>query len=462
MAHPKAKTEVASRSGVTMACLTTGLCLGVGLAAAQTTGEGGALFTLDLSNGASFETNSSGENETVAQTNVTLGLSSVTHRSRFEFSFGTGYEIRDDGESGFTDPNVSGAFGLFSRSSTLDLSFSRTETDIDGDVIIEDPVFGPLLIEDDGSREQSQIALNVATGIDAPLGFEGRLSRNQVINTGTSDPDLIDRTTLSYGGTIRMDVHPRISLRLNADRTETEEEGTDPTDREITRYGVNADIIVDPLWQARAGLSFDEIRTEQTVLGVTTVEVTDGIGIQLGAERTFRNGTLDLSYSREIERNGARDTFRVTRALDLPQGAALSWSLGLAAFENGDVSPLSAVSYTRPTPRGNFSFGLSQTGSVNADDDNIINTRLNAAYNAEINSRSSWSIDSALITNTSVSGTTGDVQRRQFGLGYNYALTQDWDLSARFSHRVTTRDDADDTRSNRVSLNLQRSFTFRP
>jgi hypothetical protein len=57
---------------------------------------------------------------------------------------------------------------------------------------------------------------------------------------------------------------------------------------------------------------------------------------------------------------------------------------------------------------------------------------------------------------------TGDQRRLDLGLGYRRQLTRDWDLTADLSHRLTWEDGTREDSITTLSLNVARSFVFRP
>lgn len=421
----------------------------------------GALATLGLSFGGQYAANDPGADEYDLSTSLSFELRSATRQGQ---SFGLlleGRLVLDEDDFGFERPGLAIDYALANRSTALSFGASYREQDVDGDATIFDPDTLTIVdfIEDDGTRETLRINAGLQTGIDARFGTDTRLSYTARRFSSTSDPDLTDLDTWQASTVLQFEIDPRITLRTSASYQESEEEDPQNTERRTTRVGIGADLALDQLWSATVDLSYSRIETERDILGTTE---TEGGGFALGFDRAFRTGTLGISLARQITENGPEDSVRIHRDLDLANGGSLAWSLGVVSFDNGETSPIGSIAYSVPTPRGDFSVDLQQTTAVNSDDLSTVRTVLGVTYGEAITATSGWSLNGSLASVDVVGSDADDQLRAEIGLGYNHALTDDWDLSTRLRHRVTYEGGDRDTSASILSFSLERSFSFRP
>jgi hypothetical protein len=447
-----------------LAALLLGCGLGVsGLAGAlaQEAEEGGLFARIDLAAGIRAETGQGSDDETTARAGLAFGIDSVTRSQIFRFRAGADLEFDRDGAD-LARPEASLSYVLASRATELGLDLAYRESDLDrtrADEIDSDDE----ILARGGRRTSASAALRLITGREAPFGTQTRLSWSQRDYADTTDPDLFASTTLEASTVLRFEIDPAVTLRLTASLSQREDEDSVSTEKTTTRLGAGATVALDRAWTLELDAIATTITTERdsALFGLRTRTETDGLDAQLKATRALRNGTLSFRLGREVETTGSRTTLELARALELKEGT-LSGTLGLVRFETGTLRPVATLSLSRAlTPTSTLSASLTRSAAVSDDDEDILRTRLSLALDQEIDARSRWSASMGLAEVEVVDG-TGDQRRIDLGLGYRRQLTRDWDLSADLSHRLTWEDGAREDSITTLSLNVARSFVFRP
>jgi hypothetical protein len=449
----------------TIPWIATGTASGaVLLAVAVQAQEQGALATFGLSFGGQYTANDPDEDESRLTTGLRFDVRSGTRQGQGFALSGFGDIQLDEDGIGFERPGILFDYGVENRSTALSFGASYREQDVDGDFTVFDPLDPSSVdfIRDDGTRETLRVNAGLQTGLDSRFGTDTQIGYTSRRFTDTSDPELTDLDTFDVSTELRFDLDPRITLWSWASYEETNEEDFLNTDERTTRVGIGADVALDQLWSASVELNYSRIETERDrILGGRARTLEEGGGFSVGVDRQFRTGTLGFLLEREFTENGPEDSFRVRRDVARPNGATLAWSLGIISFDGDETSAIGSIAYSVATPQGNFSVDLQQNTSVDDDDRTTLNTSLSIGYDRDINSTSSWSLNGALGA-VNVIGNDGDELGLQVGLGYNHALTRDWDLATRLTHRVTYEDGALDNTASILSLSIERSFSFRP
>jgi hypothetical protein len=460
------KQKIQSRKRRTIPWIATGTASGaVLLAVGVQAQEQGALATFGLSFGGQYTANDPDDDESRLTTGLRFDVRSGTPQGQsFALSSDGDIQLDEDG-IGFERPGLSVDYRLANQSTALSFGASYRQQDVDGEFLFFDPLDPTNVdfIEDDGTRETLRVNAGLQTGLDARFGTDTQFNYTTRRFTDTSDPDLTDLDTWQISTELSFEVDPRITLRTSASYLETDEDDAENTDRRTTRAGIGADLVIDRLWSASVNLNYSSIETERDDgLGGRIITEENGGGFSVGLDRQFRNGTLGFSLARQITANGPEDRFNVSRDREFSNGNTLTWSLGIVSFDNGDTSPIASLAYSRPTPRGNFSIDLEQTTAVDSDDRSVLRTVLGVDYDQSINNTSSWSLNGSLASIDVVGSDDDDQLRAEIGLGYNHALTADWDLSTRLSHRVTYEGGDEDSSASVLSFSIERSFSFRP
>jgi hypothetical protein len=225
------------------------------------------------------------------------------------------------------------------------------------------------------------------------------------------------------------------------------------------------DIRPDLTATTRLNYSRNETTTSSLIGGfglasADNVSTNKGFGGGFAITKTLKNGTIGADFDSNVTSSGRRDTARVTRAIKLPNGD-FSMSLGAVRPEGSDLQPLINLSYSQDLVRGKLGLGLSQRTSTGDDDETVINTRLRASYDQEINPSSSWGL-TARLADTDAVDLADNTRRLDLGVNYRHELAQDWDLVANYTYSSSKQTGEAQRSSNTVSLSIAKSFQFRP
>lgn len=449
-------TPISGRRAVGAVAVAT--LLAATLARAQ---EGGLTAVLNLSGGARLQSSDPGAGSERLTSGLGLDVTSQTRSQRL--SFGVRGNLELDQEDGLTvRPSVSLGYSRNSRTTTLAAAASYARERVDGAVLVDD-FTGPELVADDGIRTLTTASLSLTTGIGTPFGTDTRLSFSDRTYAETSDPDLVDQTKWTLSETLRFDVSPTLSLRLTGSLSETHTFDAEDTVQRSQRLGLGADIDVSPVWTVAADIGFADIETRRDdILGDRIVTTETGGEYSLTASREMENGALSFSAARSVNNAGGQTRLTASRSLETRTGS-LSGTLGLIRFDDGgDTAVTADLGYARElSDGGSLQVSLSQSADTNADDQNVVRSRLAASLNRPLTATSSWSVTGSFARLTVVEDAS-DESLAELGVSYRHALTEDWDLSVGLSHRRSWEDGDEVNRTNVLSASIGRSFTFRP
>jgi hypothetical protein len=435
------------------------------LAAAQ---EGGLTARLGLSSGLLFQDDSTSGDDIEASTGFTFGLRSVTDAHSFDASTGGRFLWRD-GELDFDNRAVDLSYAFATRRTEIGLTLGYREQDvtagtlIDALIVDEDgEIVDVSLVTDEGTRQSLTAQLSVETGIDGPFGTETSLRFSRVDYQGLITNSLNDSETIDLRTALRFEIDPLVTLRLTGRFSELDEADTVNTLRTTTEAGASLTARIDPLWTASAGLRFSRIETEtDDGFGGRTVAIRDGGGFDIGLTRAFRTGELRASAQRELTTIGTRDRYALSGSMELARGGEVGGALSWIVFESGETAPALSLSYAQPTRHGGFDLSLQQSAQIRNSNE-AIRTALSASYRHGLSRTQSLTLDGSLVAQDVLGTDVGDQELYEIGLGYNHALTAEWDLAARVEHRQIFETGAVDREINTLSLTLERQFSFRP
>ena len=176
----------------------------------------------------------------------------------------------------------------------------------------------------------------------------------------------------------------------------------------------------------------------------------------------MQNGTYSFGFAHDLSVAGGRTSLRAGRAL-AQRTATFDGSLGLVRFDSGTIAPIATLAYTQALPRdASFQISLDQSVATTLEDRNSLRTLLAASYSRPINRVSNWSVNTSLARIDVVGTTDGDATRADFGVNYNRSLTADWQLAVGLQAQRGFQANSSVSRSNILSANVRRSFSFRP
>ena len=394
--------------------------------AAATQDGGGILLTLGIDQRFSWDNNPSLEVPSTggslrSSTKLSFGFVSETARDRLAFNLGTLLRGESDGSGldfGLESPSVELSYTRSGISSSLTASAFLREADLgEGLSLIEggegEP---PVLVFEDGATRTKGIRLAYKWGEGAPFGGALRAGLTDTDYRNTTDPDLLDNRTLTFGAGLR--------LALN--------EVTDATfDIDHRRYDEEGPAVAEDSTTFSAGLT-----------------------------RALPRGSLRGKLSATSDEDGTRTSFSFGHSYDLPQGS-LSFDLGLTEAAAGGTDLTGALAWKQDLPRGSFSAKLSQAVTNDTDNDETLVTALSLGLTQELSPLMGLSMGATWAhSETTASGLATD--STSLNASINYALNEDWSMNFGATHRINDEDGVGRAKSNSVFLSIGRTFEWRP
>lgn len=449
--------------------------LGFG-ALAQEGGGVQATFSVNQSIEASdnFDLDAPGSEErgTRAVTNLRFGLSSNTENTQLSLTTTGQFEAGAEVETGLSDPTARLAFTTGNRSTQIRLQGNYAESDVSNigfsstpeltgtDALLQAFGFAPTdseqLFLGDGTRVKTGARVNLDLWRDAPVSLSLSANYSHTGYRDALDPGLFEFHSLTTRASTRLRLSPVANLSFGTSLVTYSAQNVLRTERTNVTYFSELFYQMRSDLKASASLNYADNETRNTL----ATDVNRGLGGGLGFTKTLLRGTIGLRFDSSVNSDGRRDTLRLTRALDLSNGE-LAVSLGLLDIGQSGLEPLVDVSYSKNLKRGRMQLGLSQQADVNSDDETIVNTRLRAGYDVDINAISGVGISLSL-ADTKKLQNVEDTRRINLGLSYRHALSPDWNMVARYSHATSSQTAQADRSSNAVTLGVQRTFDFRP
>ncbi|MGY9045533.1 hypothetical protein P775_06850 [Puniceibacterium antarcticum] len=369
-----------------------------------------------------LETTSAG-NSTEAQARLSFGLLRETQVSRLALDLsGTlrAIDTPDDTSqnNGFDTPGVSLSYGRSSASARLGLSASLRESELSQDYLDAD---GLDYVTGTATRRLTNAEASLNWGEDSSLGF-GTFARIATTTyrdgtaSGLDGAALDDSTRRTLGATSRMDLDAARRLDLG-----------------LTWSDFEQDTIPD----RRETLSLNSTLTQELVRGALT----------LG---------LNATSTEEGERYGAT----LGRSLEMPSGQ-VSGQIGLNSSVSGNTYLSGGLDLSRDLARGKLTFGLSRAvSSSDTDDTEVLRTQASMGLTQELTPISGIRFGLNL-SKSEETDNGAQSSNANFGVTYNRELPSDWTFATGYNHRIREDDAGDTARSNRVFLQMQRSFVTR-
>lgn len=417
-------------------------------------GPGGALVSLDLGLGYSLDTSERRASESVLSARLGLGYSSETRSQRLAFSTAALAEITD-GDIGIATTDADFAYAIFNRDTELSFDLSQRQTDLG------DPAAAPdfdALTATTGQRQTRSATLALITGQTTRFGTDTRLTYSDIGYSGAVSSDLVESETQGLATTLRFDVSGQITLRAFGSWSETTRQ-TAPQETETrTTAGLGGTFLITPVWTADVDLGWSMIETEAGA----TLREQDGLDVSASLVRDLANGSAQIDLSRAVTPARTIDTLTLRRALSLGNGAELSGSVGVVDFGTDTVAAF-GLSYSQEVLAGqSLSASLSQTGAASGSTDTQLNTQFDLGYRQDLSPVSFFGASLTASSAEAISGSGADSARAGLSLEYGHEVVRDWSLVGRFDHSRTYSGGSQTDRRNLLSINLERSFSYRP
>lgn len=428
--------------------------------------------SIESSDNFNFDAPGSEESGTRAVTNLRFGLSSRTENTQLSLTTTGQFEAGTGAETGLSDPTARLAFRTGNRSTQIRLQGNYAESDVSNagftstqeltgtDALLQAFGFAPTepeqLFLGDGTRIRTGAGIDLDLWRDAPISLSLSADYSHTGYRDALDPSLFEFDNLTTRASTRLRLSPVANLSFGASLVTYSAQNALRTERTNATYFSELSYQVRSDLTASASLNYADNETRNLL----TTDVNKGLGGGLGLTKTMQRGTLGLRFDSSINSDGRRDTLRLNRSLDLRDGT-LAVSLGLLDTEQSGPEPLVSATYTKNLKRGQMQLGLSQQAGVNSDDETIVNTRLRAGYDMDINPVSGIGVSLSLADTKNLQN-TDDTRRLNLGLSYRHALSRDWNMVARYSHATSNQTAQADRSSSTVTLGVQRAFEFRP
>lgn len=438
------------------------LCV-LGTAVSAQESPAGLSTRLDLSQRLEFTDNAEfevdGASDFFALTSLGFNLESVRSIDRFVLNLDTEIEEgrRDQSSLNFGDSGLQLAYDRDTRNAGLNANFQYRESDVDFEFFQDDFDAVGVLVEDSGTRKSVNFGLGLEVGREAPVGASLNWDFSDITFSGTSDPDLTDRTNSSISGQIDFRFSPRVTASLTGRYADFDAQGNG-TNRETVGFGISTQLEINSVLSANASLGYDRIERSGDETGTD-----EGVNVGFGFSRALSNGSLGLQFSSDVNSNeeGRRSSLTVTREVELPRGELL-YSVGLTGAGAVGTDPLFQVDYQHELSAATLSVGLAQRVNTDANNNEQINTTFQLGYSQEINSVSDFGVDLSIFNRNELSAGANDEQRIDLSLSYRRDLTGDWGFVSGFSHTLVSEDSEADRRRNTVFVGLDRSFSWSP
>lgn len=452
----------------------TGLALVAGTCAGMAFAQSGGGFEIKgtFSNSIEVADNrdldpAGGGTATTAETGLSFDLVSETPVSRL--SLGTGvnlnYEDTPD-EAGSVepgDPNLRFSYRRQSVTSELDLS-ARVSTRKVSDFILidaDDDFLADDLVLDTGDLTESRLSARLSTGIDTPLRFDAKITGDIRDYSGTSDPDLYDRQTISGELRSTLMLTQTLDAELFMRASDYEAEDTEQTLRTTLTYGAGLRYQIDPLFSLKGEIAFNDFETT-TTSGLGTITVSEQtVSGSLSLTRDLPNGAIVVAYNSDVSPETLRGTLRSDLLIERPDGS-VSFGAGISASDTGDTVFVGKAGFRRELPAGELEASASRRALITDDDEEIALTSVNVAYLREVTPTSNWSVDFGLGRTEDIGlGDAAESTRAELTLTYSSEIGENWDWTVGYRGAYADRTSGDAT-SSAVFTTLDRRFSLRP
>lgn len=337
--------------------------------------------------------------------------------------------------------------------------YSNTDLDFLDPLSLIDDLDETDFIIDDGRREILSANLVFETGIDDPFGFLLELDHGKRNYSGTSDPGLFDTDTHGISATGRLRFSPVLEGRLTASYDKYDALDADGTERITSSYNFGITYNVSPTTVIDATLGHQEVEENLTAIPSTSTE--SGVVGTFALTRELTNGIVGVSLESDITTTGRRSSIELNRALEFPTGS-LEASIGATRGAAGDTQAIGSIAYIHELPLGSISASASRSYSTSTLGNDTRTTRAALGYTTQLGRLSGLALDLGFSEVTDVGvGATDSTTTGSFRATYTYELTEDWNLSTGFEHRIRDSDTIAQENSNEVFLTLERLFTIR-
>jgi hypothetical protein len=415
--------------------------------------DSGVNANLSLSQGIT----SSSQDGTFGQMELGFGLSSETRVQNLDLQISATLEEQlDNGfATDFVDPSLRLSYGIQNNQSAFNLDAHYNRSDVDTLVDLDDGLT-EVLVLDSGTRERTGASLGYTFGRDARFGGTFDTSFDSITYSDTTDAGLVDSDSVSADLNLRFEITPRIAATMGYNFREITRSGAGE-DVRSTGFNLGADLTVSQTLTTNLSVGTRTFTTETG--GIT--ETSDGLTYALNVSQARPNGALTFNLNSDLTESGRRTDLSVGTNFETRSSGDFSAKIGLTEGDGGDFNPLYELNYSDSLRRGSYSIFLRQSISTTDLGQDALNSRLELNYNQPLSATTNLQSSLGYQT-TNVLGENSDTARLDLSVGLSRALTEDWDLSTRYSYIVTSEEGLSDDTDSRIFLGLETNLGWRP
>lgn len=415
-------------------------------------------LALSLGLQASHETNpdlavTGGQSETTA--GLSLGLKAALASRDQSLKLGVEGQVDADGLS---HPGLSLTYDRQGARAGFSFALSSTEAPVDtAEPVVDDSGATIGLIASTGDVRQSAARIGLEIGKDGPLGVSAGLRFGDVDYSATSDASLNDSQSrgLTLGVTAQA-LSGKLGLALSDSATRVQDDSDTARDSQSLSLSYSRDMGAFAL-----SASLGQSRSETRRSDAATVS-SQGLTASLGLDLTQAAGKTGLALTFGHDINGGRQGLRVSRQMQLPDGAFTA-ELGYEQRSGGEGTAVGRLSYEITRPTGKLSLSLARNLTLNSSDADAVQSSAGLGWQQSLGTASNFGISWKL---SAVEG-LGDadvesVTRQSLTASFGHDITADWGLQAGVT--VTRLDKAETglAEDAKIFLSLGRSFVLLP
>lgn len=390
-------------------------------------------------------------------TSLGYGISSETRTQRIALGLSSGLAFDLSGE---TDPTFEDSLATFdyarsSRNTALTFGVRYRRDDVD------DLLFDETLVDDDietGEGQREVLTVNSGLIFGQASRVTGTINHTfeTSIFSDTLDPSLNDSDTQTADARLSFQISDVLTADVFATYSTVDEQGADATDRETLEIGTSASYTISPVTTLMAEVSY----IEEESRGATDLQ-TDGFNYALSLTRLRPNGEISLGYTQVEALTGTRRQIRAGHELGFARGT-LAYALGVSETDGFEPQLLANLAFSYQTDRiSTVSITLGQEGTINGDDEEVVDTRLSLAYARDLTALSQVEVGFDMIDEDVLETDGTDQRTMRFDISFEYELGRDWGLVSGYEYSVVRRDGEDDRSRETVFIGLERSFGSR-
>ena len=390
---------------------------------------------------------------------LSFSIKTENRNQTFEFLGSTelsyGIQTGSSGSISITDPDFVARYTRDAANASINASANYRRGDITT-IFDIDPSAAVVLVTDNGTVTTTGADIQAQIGKNAPLGVTFDLGYDNVDFAGTTDPNLFDTRTTTLGFDTRLNFSPVTTGNFRVNHTDYSAADATSTRTQTTTYDFALSHELRRALQIDLNLGYQT--RDLTLSGITGTN--DGFKAGVNLTQTLPNGSIFGGIG--IDQTGAADRTSLSfgRSLTLPAGS-LSASITAADVVGSSLQVFGSANYTQSLADGSFSVNLDQSLSTNQNNEDILFTRFGLGYQQQVTGTSDLNL--SLDMSRSEDGGAGAAptqNRATLAATYSRQLTQEWDMSVGYRHRIFSSSTSPQADSDTLFLTLTRNIQF--